>query len=207
MLVLSSVSHGQSAIQTGTESRQNIEFRTETPILLLNPLHVFQTAQVLGLWRCYGCSCKSTGWRQVSRELNAQAFAETWQFLLLSRSNLEKIGCLSNQLTLWQVARLQVAATQGGWLLWLDGFAYISTVEFGVTISTDNLSCPDAWTAALWTLEYRDKASEQEPESECRNTTDQECGTAVISCRPSTASSTKIRQTTAQLDSSEQRYS
>lgn len=63
---------------------------------------------------------------------------------VLARSNLGKVGCLSNQLTLWQVARLHVAAIQGGWLLWLDGFAYISTVEFGVTISTDNLACPDA---------------------------------------------------------------
>lgn len=45
---------------------------------------------------------------------------------------------------LWQVAGLCVAATQGGWFLWLDGFACLRTVEFGVAISADDLACPDA---------------------------------------------------------------
>lgn len=45
---------------------------------------------------------------------------------------------------LWQVAGLHVAATQGGWFLWLDGFACLGTVEFGVAVSANHLACPDA---------------------------------------------------------------
>lgn len=69
---------------------------------------------------------------------------QSWEFLLLSKSMLGKAGYAAIALTLWQVAGLCVAATQGGWFLWLDGFACLSTVEFGVTISTDDLACPDA---------------------------------------------------------------
>lgn len=71
---------------------------------------------------------------------------------------LGKAGCAAIPLTLWQVAGLCVAAAQGGWFLWLDGSARLSTVDFGVAVSTDDLACPDAGIAALGTLGHRDKA-------------------------------------------------
>lgn len=71
---------------------------------------------------------------------------------------LGKAGCAAIPLTLWQVAGLCVAAAQGGWFLWLDGSACLSTVDFGVAVSTDDLACPDAGIAALGTLGHRDKA-------------------------------------------------
>ena len=69
---------------------------------------------------------------------------ESWKLLLLNKSFLGKARCAAIPLTLWQVAGLRVAAAQGGWFLWLDGFACLRTVEFGVAVSADDLACPDA---------------------------------------------------------------
>lgn len=69
---------------------------------------------------------------------------QSWEFLLLNKSVLGKARCAATPLTLWQVAGLHVAAAQGGWFLWLDGFARLRTVEFGVAVSADDLACPDA---------------------------------------------------------------
>lgn len=103
---------------------------------------------------------------------------QSWEFLLLNKSISGEARCAAIPLTLRQVAWLCVAATQGGWFLWLDGFACLRTVEFGVAVSADDLARPDARIAALRTLGHRDKASEEAAEAKCRNPADQKWGTA-----------------------------
>lgn len=117
---------------------------------------------------------------ETGRQARSWGFklVQSWEFLLLKRSALGKARCAAIPLTLWQVAGLRVAATQGGWFLWLDGFACLRAVELGVTVSADDLACPNACTAALGTLGHRDKASEQAAEADCRNPTHQKWETA-----------------------------
>lgn len=58
-------------------------------------------------------------------------------------------------LTLRQVTRLCIAAPKHGWYLWLYLLANLMTVEFGITISTDDLAGSDTRTAAFWALDQK----------------------------------------------------
>lgn len=53
------------------------------------------------------------------------------------------------------MTRLCIAAPKHGWYLWLYLLANLMTVEFGITISTDDLAGSDTRITAFWALDQK----------------------------------------------------